>query len=161
MRKTIIGVIGPGNGARQKDIKLAIELGRLVAKQGWALLTGGRNGGVMNAASRGAQEEDGLVIGILPSEDGKEASEYLDIRICTGIGSARNNINVLSSDAVIACGSGVGTTSEIMLAFKADKPIILLNQSDKTLRFIKKISPYNPNIVQTPEQAISRIQELL
>ena len=161
MGKTIIGVMGPGDGATQKDIDLATELGRLIAKQGWVLLTGGRNVGVMNAASRGAQEEDGLVIGILPSEDDKDASEYLDIRICTGIGSARNNINILSSDVVIACGSGVGTTSEIMLAFKTAKPIILLNQSDKALRFIKEISPYNPNIVQTPEQAISRIQELL
>lgn len=159
--KTVIGVMGPGDGATQKDIALATELGRLIAKQGWALLSGGRNVGVMNAASKGAYEASGLVMGILPSEDGKEASEYLDIRICTGMGSARNNINVLSSDVVIACGSGIGTTSEIMLALKAHKPVILLNQTAEALNFIKEIAPEEPTIVHRAEQAISSIKGMI
>ncbi|HKK43984.1 MAG TPA: TIGR00725 family protein [Balneolaceae bacterium] len=161
MPKTIIGVMGPGDGATQKDLELATELGRLIAQQGWALLTGGRNIGVMNAASKGAHEAGGLTIGILPTEDPRNSSPYLDLRICTGMGSARNNINVLSSDVVIACGTGPGTSSEIMLALKAQKPIILLNQTEKALSFIDEMAPGKPKVIQTPKQAVRLIVEIL
>lgn len=106
MKKPIIGVMGPGDGATQKEIKHAYKLGQLIAEQNWILLTGGRNVGVMGAASKGAKSSGGLTIGILPSENKNGMSKFVDIPICTGMGSARNNINVLSSDVVIACGSG-------------------------------------------------------
>jgi len=47
----IIGVMGPGTGAKAQDLENAYELGRLIAERGWVLLTGGRNVGVMDAAS--------------------------------------------------------------------------------------------------------------
>ena len=51
----------------------------------------------------------------------------MDIAVFTGMGEARNAINVLSSDVIIACGTeGPGTVSEIALALKAGKPVILL-----------------------------------
>jgi len=161
MAKTIIGVMGPGDGATKQDIKWATKLGRLIAEQGWVLLTGGRNVGVMDAASKGAHEAGGLTIGILPSEDGRDHSEHLDICIRTGIGSARNNINALSSDIIIACGTGIGTTSEIMLALKAKKPIILLHQTDNALAFISEMAPCKLNVVDTPEEAIYRTADIL
>lgn len=68
MSKPIIGVMGPGDGATQADIKYACKLGKLIAEQNWILLTGGRNSGVMNAASKGAKKSGGLTVGILPSE---------------------------------------------------------------------------------------------
>ncbi|TYP94754.1 hypothetical protein LX73_0042 [Fodinibius salinus] len=37
MNKSIIGVMGPGDGASQKDIDYAYELGKLIARQGWIL----------------------------------------------------------------------------------------------------------------------------
>jgi len=43
MRKIIIGVIGPGENATATDLHNAYELGKLIAQQGWVLLTGGRN----------------------------------------------------------------------------------------------------------------------
>lgn len=127
MNATIIGVMGPGDGATDQDVESARELGRLIAQQGWILLTGGRRSGVMHAASEGAKSAEGLTIGILPSEDGRGRSEFIDIPIVTGMGSARNNINVLSSHLLIACGNGLGTTSEIALGLKASKHVILLN----------------------------------
>ena len=54
-------------------------------------------------------------------------SEYIDIPILTGMGNARNCINVLSSDIVVACPGGAGTLSEIALALKTNKTVILLN----------------------------------
>jgi hypothetical protein len=51
------------------------------------LLTGGRNLGVMDAASRGAKSVGGLTVGILPGNDTQGISEAVDIAIVTGIWS--------------------------------------------------------------------------
>jgi uncharacterized protein (TIGR00725 family) len=155
MRRFVIGVVGAGDGARQSDVGLAFELGKLIAHEGWVLLSGGRNNGVMDAVNKGAREAKGLTIGILPTKDRAFISEAVDIPIITDMGSARNNINVLSSDVVIACGvGGAGTASEIALALKAKKPVILLNESDESRAFFKKIGGPVIQEVVTAQQAI-------
>jgi len=161
MSKTIIGVMGPGEGATNTDIKNAEELGKRIAREQWVLLTGGRNIGVMEAASQGAKKAGGLTIGTLPTQDKTGMSDHVDIPICTGMGSARNNINVLTSNVVVVCGNGAGTTSEIMLALKADKPLILLNTSRKLLAFLQELSYPEPKIAQSPEQAFDLIKKLV
>ena len=128
MRKIIIGVMGPGNGASGKECEKAYELGRLIAQEGWTVLSGGLAVGIMDAVSRGAREAGGLTIGILPMDRRDGLSPAVDIPIVTGMGSARNNINVLSSDVVITCGISAGTASEVALAIKADKPLIFLSE---------------------------------
>lgn len=127
MARTIIGVMGGGESAPESAVRDAYRLGELIAGAGWVLLCGGRGAGVMDAVARGAQSQGGLTIGVLPGKDTRGASAHLDIRIVTGMGSARNVINVLSSDVVIACGGGAGTLSEVALALKHARPVILLN----------------------------------
>lgn len=161
MSKPIIGVMGPGSNATPKNIKAATKLGRLIAKEEWVLLTGGRDVGVMGAVSKGAQKTGGVVIGILPSSDKAGASEHLDIPICTGMGSARNNINVLSSDIVIAIGSGAGTTSEIMLALKSQTPLVLLNPMPSLVDFIDQLPYSQPKSITSPKEAIPLIKQFL
>lgn len=124
-RSLIIGVMGGGNVTPEIE-KTAYDLGGRIAKEGWILLNGGRNVGVMAASSKGAKIVGGLVVGILPDNTTEEASEYVDIPIRTGMGQARNCINVLSSDVIVACPGGAGTLSEIALAIKSKKPVILL-----------------------------------
>lgn len=121
-----MGAAAPSPGA----LEAAEELGKLIAERGWVLLTGGRSAGVMAAACAGAKQIPGsLTLGILPGAAGGEAAD-LDIAVFTGMGEARNAINVLTSDVVVACGiEGAGTVSEIALALKAEKPVILLNPS--------------------------------
>lgn len=129
-RKPLIAVIGPGMNCPDSIKSIAEELGARIGKEGYNLISGGRNIGVMDAASKGAREKGGTVIGILPGKDNSDTSEWLDVSIITGAGSARNNFIVLSSDVVIALGKGPGTFSEIALAIKADKPLILYNPED-------------------------------
>ncbi len=112
MEKIIIGVMGPGTGARDIDREAAYELGRLIAMEGWTLLSGGMAVGVMDSVHRGAKEAGGIAIGIIPGCDRTGVSGAVDIPIITGMGSGRNNINVLTSEVVISCGSGPGTVSE-------------------------------------------------
>ncbi|MEL7244623.1 MAG: TIGR00725 family protein [Cyanobacteria bacterium J06573_2] len=158
MRKIIIGVMGVGEKATSNDLENAYKLGQFIAQQGWILLTGGREAGVMNAASQGAKSLGGLTIGILPSKDDKNISEAVDIAIFTDMGNARNNINVLSSDVIVACGMGAGTASEIALALKSNKKVILLSEDEESKIFFKKLSPNNIYIVENVEAAISKIK---
>jgi uncharacterized protein (TIGR00725 family) len=125
------------------------------------LLTGGKNAGVMDAASRGAKSADGLVVGVLPGRDSISKSPAVDVAIVTDMGNARNNINVLSSNVVIACGMGLGTASEVALALKNYKPVILLNQSQLIEQFFASLTTENLFSAQTVEEAIALVKEIL
>ena len=124
--RLVIGVMGPAS-CDPATADLAAAVGRAVAERGGVLLTGGR-GGVMEAASRGAKEAGGLTLGILPggSHHDSPPNPYVEIAVFTGVGAARNWINVCSSDAIIAIGGGFGTLSEIALALKAQRPVVLV-----------------------------------
>jgi uncharacterized protein (TIGR00725 family) len=147
--------MGPGEGASELDCRVAWELGKRIAQSGWVLLTGGRPQGVMDAASRGAKSAGGLTVGILPGSDRFSASTAVDIAILTGMGNARNIINVLSSDVVIACGMGAGTASEAALALKTNKPVILLNATPESQRFFQTLAETQVQIAASVEQAIA------
>lgn len=161
MRKKIVGVMGPGDKATKVDVQHAYRLGELIAQQGWILLTGGRKSGVMDAVNKGAKSANGLTIGILPTDHQKDISEAVDIAIFTDMGNARNNINVLSSDVIIACGMGAGTVSEVALALKANKQVILLNNDAESKIFFKKLSPENVHVVESVSEAIAIVQKIL
>jgi hypothetical protein len=161
MRKTIIGVMGPGNDATKEDQSCAYELGKAIAQQGWVLLTGGRNQGVMEAANQGAKAVDGLTLGVLPTADATGISEAVDLAIFTDMGNGRNNINVLSSEVVVACGMGMGTASELALALKNGKPVILLNSSDTAQQFFRSLHPQQVHQAASADRAIALIKSLI
>ena len=117
-----IGVMGPSE-CKAEVSRLGYEVGCYIARAGGILICGGL-GGIMEAAARGAKESGGLTVGILPGSCAAEANPYIDIPIVTGMGNARNAINVLSSQAVIAIHGSYGTLSEIALALKCGVPVI-------------------------------------
>lgn len=161
MRKKIIGVMGPGNDATKEDQSCAYELGKAIAQQGWVLLTGGRNQGVMEAANQGAKAVDGLTLGVLPTADATGISDAVDLAIFTDMGNGRNNINVLSSEVVVACGMGMGTASEVALALKNGKPVILLNSSDTAQQFFRSLHPQQVHQAESADRAIALIKSLI
>ena len=78
----------------------------------------------MQAASRGAAEAGGIVVGILPGFRRGDANRWVTIPIVTGMDQARNVVLVRSCDAVIAVGGMYGTLSEIAIALKIGRPVI-------------------------------------
>jgi len=118
-----ISIIG-GHKASPKHKKIAYELGRLIASQGWVLVSGGREG-IMEAACRGAKSVGGLTIGILPTLDGRDANRYVDIKIPTGLGYARNILVVRASRFVVAICGEYGTLSEIAFAFNDPGRVVI------------------------------------
>jgi uncharacterized protein (TIGR00725 family) len=114
-----------------------------------------------NAASASAKQVPGsLTIGILPTDREGPISEHVDVAVFTGLGDARNAINVLSSDVVVACGvEGPGTTSEVALALAARRPTVLLGVSPNAVAFFRTLARgASLHAVATPEAAIAVIE---
>jgi uncharacterized protein (TIGR00725 family) len=119
-----IAVIGSGK-ADGRTAGLAREVGAEIARRGVTLICGGL-GGVMEGAARGAREEGGMTVGILPGDDRADANPYVDYTVVTGMGHARNVLVVKSADAVVALPGGNGTLSEIALALKMGKRVVAI-----------------------------------
>jgi uncharacterized protein (TIGR00725 family) len=112
IRKRVrIAVIGGSRPGRQAA-DMAYDVGRRIARAGAVVVCGGL-GGVMEAAGRGAREEGGLVIGILPGNAPADANPWVDVPVATGLGYTRNALVVMNADAVIAVDGEYGTLSEI------------------------------------------------
>ena len=113
------GVAGPELAA------LAEEVGRLLAARGATVVCGGL-GGVMEAVARGAREAGGTTIGILPGDTRHDANPWIQHAVATGIGHGRNLAVAASGDALIAVGGSWGTLSEIALARRLGRPVVVL-----------------------------------
>jgi uncharacterized protein (TIGR00725 family) len=160
VRKFIIGVIGAGRSARIMDMENARTMGLLAAKQGWVVASGGRNAGIMQAVNAGAKQIEGsCTVGILPSSSARPCPD-VDVVIQTEMHNARNNILVLTSDILVACGDGgPGTVSEIALATKAGKTVILLGTSAESEQFFRKMGGELIQAAETPVHAMYLIKK--
>ena len=118
----------------------AREVGGEIAAAGAILVSGGL-GGVMEAASRGAKERGGVVVGILPGFSPSDANPYLDIPIVTGLGDGRNMLIVQTAQALIALPGEYGTLSEIAFALKVGKPVVSLGSWEISADIIKAKTP--------------------
>ena len=112
----------------------ARELGRMLAKAGYAVITGG-GPGIMEAANRGCQEAGGLSIGCnieLPKEQG--LNPYVDLGIEFRYFFARKVMFVKYADAFVIFPGGYGTLDELFEALTLiqthkvqDFPVILMD----------------------------------
>ncbi len=143
--------------------RAAYQLGVLLARAGFVVLTGGRPVGVMDAAMAGAKTvPSSLTVGILPGTRDDGVSIHTDLAIFTGLGDARNAINALTPAAIVACGlESPGTVSEVALALKAHRPVVLLQASPGASAFFQAIAGSNPlYLADTPEDALRFIEGL-
>jgi uncharacterized protein (TIGR00725 family) len=134
-KKIAIGVIG-GAETTAEMYKVAYDVGRLIAGNGAMLVCGGLSG-IMEAASKGASENNGSVIGFLPGDHKSDANQYVNIAIPTGMGIARNVLIIRTSDALIAFPGSYGTLSEIAVALNLGKTVVAMPGTWD----LKKIAP--------------------
>lgn len=140
-----IAVIGGGR-TENSNYNNAYKIGGLLAQENVILVSGGK-GGVMEAASRGAYDNNGLTIGILPDTNLESPNAYIGIPIYTTLGLMRNVLVIINSDLVIALEGSSGTLTEIAYAFQFSKPVIAINSWQNI-----------PNIIQaeSPEDAVKK-----
>lgn len=142
-----VAVIGGSRPGRQA-VESAFEVGRHIARAGAVVVCGGL-GGVMEAACRGAREEGGSTIGIVPGSSPSEANPWVDVPIATGLGFTRNSLVVMNADAVIAIDGEYGTLSEIAYGKIHGKKVVGLGTWD-----VKGVEP-----AASPEEAVRKALE--
>jgi hypothetical protein len=172
-RPTLITIIGksardPRDPVPEKALRMAEEVGRLIAERKGIVVTGGLSG-VMEAVSRGAKSAGGLVVGILPGFDKREANEFVDIAITTGMGWMRNTLTVRAADAVIMISGGIGTLNELTVAYEL-KPTVILEGgggwSDRIRemayagKHLEEAGIAELHFAKTPEEAVELALEL-
>tara|TARA_Y100001934_G_scaffold54595_1_gene67275 strand:- start:305 stop:886 length:582 start_codon:yes stop_codon:yes gene_type:complete len=140
VKQKYIGVIGSAANVPEDVYNVAKEVGRLIALAGCITVTGGGTG-IMEAASKGAHQSGGVVVGILPGGDREGANAYIDVAIPTGVGYALRNITTIrSSDSVIMIRGSSGTLNEVTQSYSHGKPLIVLEgtggMADKLKEFL-------------------------
>jgi hypothetical protein len=101
----------------------------------------------------------GLIVCAPCDQDDKSASENAQVKIVTSMGSGRNYISVLTSQVIVIVGMTAGTASEVALALKSKKKVILLNQDEITIRFFKNLGSYNVLVCKTLEETMRQIRD--
>lgn len=134
--------------------EFAVPLGRMIAQHDYHLLTGAGGGAMISVARSFTEEEnrEGLCIGMLPTVDYKgnflSAEEYpnpyielplivpLDHRAQNDATPySRNQVNIMSSHAIVVLPGDHGTRNEVSLAIQYKKPMILFGPEEAFSKF--------------------------
>lgn len=170
-----IGVICPAGpeeypkGMAPKDaVYEACEIvGKLLARRGVIVVTGGKSGG-MEAAARGAKSEGGLTVGVISGGERFTSNSFTDVEFVSSASLAGLDEFFLVSmcDGIIAVGGGAGTLEELTIAYRNKKPIVLLRGSGGWADRLSE--PYlderrliEAHFANTPEEAVEMLMKTL
>jgi uncharacterized protein (TIGR00725 family) len=161
--KGIVSVIGASE-IDAKTEELTVEVGRLLAKNKYIVSCGGLTG-VMEAVCKGAKQENGLTIGIIPHKNKSVANKYVDIAIPVPFSQARNIVVVLAGEVCVAIGGKAGTLTEMALAWIYEKPIVALaNVEGWSAKLAnQKLDDRRKDIIyeaKNPQEIIEKVNEL-
>lgn len=126
----VIGSAGPEEYQYRKPIEAMFDaaeaIGLELARQGCITICGGK-GGIMLAVARGAKKASGITAGETSGSQRGTSNEFIDVEVVTGDVAFRGPSQLIGmSDAVIALGGGAGTLQELCVAYRMQKPIVLL-----------------------------------
>jgi len=171
MRKIQVGVMGPAVGeypqdpeVREKVCAFAEKIGELLAQQNAIVFTGGMDG-VMELASKGAKNKNGITVGT-PGRTRGISNKYIDIEVLTPIDVGDFIFaGILSCDAIITIPGGAGTLAEVCIAYRNKKPNIIIEGINPDYdKFINNYLDGSKQIIiygaKTPEEAVEKAIEL-
>jgi len=168
----IVTIFG-GSKCVETDIEYAQaqRVGELLAQAGFTICTGGYLG-VMEAASRGAREAGGRVLGIVMNQFKHEPNRFLTDKVATPHFYERLQRLITRSVGFVAIRGGMGTVTELSLVWNKiqtrvidPRPLVLLGDcwppvveqwqrclavSENDIRAL--------DFAETPEQAVEIIK---
>lgn len=135
MPERIVTIFGGAKcGEGDPEYAQARRLGELLADAGFTICTGGYLG-VMEAASRGAHERGGRVLGIVMNQFKSEPNRYLTEKVATPHFYERLQQLITRSVGFIAVRGGMGTVTELSLVWNkiqtkviGPRPLVLLGE---------------------------------
>lgn len=173
-----ICIFGASGRELEESYYAAAELlGSLIAQQGHTLVFGGGREGLMGAAARGAYENGGRIIGIVPKffDEPGIIYEHCTELVFTETMRERKQLMEEHSEACIVLPGGIGTFEEFfeMLTLKqlgrSDRAIVVLNtnnyyapmqqmlENTARQRFMSRGCLELYELADTPEQALECI----
>jgi uncharacterized protein (TIGR00730 family) len=172
-QERIVTIFG-GSRCRETDLEYAEaqRVGNLLATAGYTICTGGYLG-VMEAASRGARECGGRVLGIVMNQFKSEPNRYLTDKVATAHFYERLQHLITRSVGFIALRGGMGTVTEVSLVWNKlqtrvieARPLVLLGDCwppvVQAWRQYLDVTDKDVTVLdfaETPEQAVSIINQ--
>lgn len=130
------------------EYKDALELGRTLAQAGFTICTGGYLG-VMEAASKGARDAGGRVMGIVMNQFRSEPNRFLTDKVATDHFYDRLQNLITRSVGFVALRGGMGTVTEISLVWNKlqtgvlePRPLVLIGDCWK-----KVVQSWEENLI--------------
>src|SRR6266403_4636698 len=166
---TIFG--GSRCDAKSLEYGQAYQVGSLLAEKGYTICTGGYLG-VMEAASRGARERGGRVLGIVMNQFKAEPNRYLTDKVATPHFYERLQLLITRSVGFIAIRGGMGTVTELSLVWNkiqtrviGRRPLVLLGDCWRPVvdQWQKYLAVSDSDVAaldfaNTPEEAVEIIK---
>src|SRR6266550_2861913 len=172
-QERIVTIFG-GSKCRESDPEYAQarRVGELLAEAGYTICTGGYLG-VMEAASRGAHERGGRVLGIVMNQFKTEPNRYITEKVATPHFYERLQRLITRSVGFIAIRGGMGTVTEVSLVWNkiqtgviGPSPLVLLGDCWQPIvrEWQKHLAVSDGDVAaldfaETPEEAVSIINE--
>jgi len=167
---TIFG--GSKCGEESEEYGQARRVGQLLAEAGFTICTGGYLG-VMEAASRGARERGGRVLGIVLNQFKAEPNRYLTDKVASAHFYERLQNLILRSVGFVAIRGGAGTVTELSLVWNKlqtsviePRPLVLLGrcwppvvEAFKQHLVVSEADVRWLTFAETPEEAVRHIIE--
>lgn len=173
MAERIVTIFGGSRCSEDSDeYRQAKDLGRRLAEAGFTICTGGYLG-VMEAASKGAREKGGRVLGIVMNQFKGEPNRYLTDKVATKHFYERLQNLIERSVGFVALRGGMGTVTEISLVWNKlqtgviePRPLVLLGECWKEVvncwkdnLVVTEMDVSILNFAETAEQACQTIIE--
>ncbi|MEV4412410.1 hypothetical protein [Catellatospora sp. NPDC049609] len=125
MRRKLVAILGGRlENTGPEAMAFAEAIGRELAQRGYGLVTGG-DGGIANAACKGAVEAGGQTIALLKFNKPTDCGPYTTWAIPTSMDLARSNPLNWAGDGIIAFDGRFGTMGEIALALDTERPLVV------------------------------------
>ena len=133
--KSVCVYCGSRSGAMPAYAAAARDFGRLLAGEGWRLVYGAGDVGLMGEVARAAQQSGGLTFGVIPVHLLRREVGKTDLTtfVVTETMHERKKVMIMNADAVVVLPGGPGSLDELFEALTwrqlglHDKPILVLN----------------------------------
>ncbi|WP_170325345.1 TIGR00730 family Rossman fold protein [Ruegeria arenilitoris] len=134
-QKSVCVYCGSRNGANSAYSEAAKTFGTLLAQEGWRLVYGAGDVGLMGEVARAAQSAGGDTFGVIPVHLLRREVGKTDLTrfVVTETMHERKKVMIMNADAVVVLPGGPGSLDELFEALTwrqlglHEKPILVMN----------------------------------
>jgi uncharacterized protein (TIGR00730 family) len=133
--KSVCVYCGSRDGNAPEFVQAAKDTGEMLVRNGWRLVYGAGDVGLMGRVANAVQDAGGKTFGVIPTHlmDWEVGKRDLDTFVVTETMHERKKVMFMNADAVVVLPGGAGSMDEFFEALTwrqlglHEKPIILLN----------------------------------